>query len=406
MSWTDRLLDASFKGVVFDCVDASDDIDSALDKTSYPFQDGAGIKDLGTNARAIQIRAVFFGDDYEDRLQAFLDVATEGGKGELIHPVFGSLQAVVERRSVRHTALEPDQATVALTFVEDARDAAFFKATSPSLHAAAIVASGDDAVAAAGDLAIETIERIRLGNPLAPLEDLRLAMMTPLLGGLAKVNGVVASGLDVLDSPRSWVSDVGAVVDSILGLQSFADTAVFDWHSLNANLDVIRRKVASGSEPMSAGAVPTETQASNSTGVYLSVQAASTRGAAATTILGDQLQAPTMTPDEIEAIANETRTEIQAVIDDARATYPQDQAVAIIEPLRSMALAVQDAARAVIELRPPLIARRLDAPGNFRLIAHRWYGDHERATELARLNPTLASPNHLDRGDVLNGYAS
>jgi prophage DNA circulation protein len=406
MSWKDRLQDASFKGVYFDCIDTSDDVDSALDKSSYPYQDGASVLDLGTSARVIQVRAIFFGDDYEDRLQAFLDALTEGGTGELVHPVFGSIQAVAERRSVRHNANEPDQATVAVTFVEDSASASFFSAKIPSLQASAIVDAGDEAEAAAGELAVATVGRIRLGNPLAPLEDLRAAMMTPLLGGLAKVNGVVASGLDVLDSPRSWVSDIGAVVDSILGLQSFADTAVFDWHSLNGNLDVIRRKVDTGAKPMSAGAVPTETQAGNSVAVYLSVQAASSRGAAAATILGDQVQAPTMTPVEVEAIASEARTEIQAVIDDVWATYDQDDAETIVEPLRDMAQAVQDAARAVIETRPPLVARRLDAPGNLRLVAHRWYGDHERAVELARLNPALASPNHLDTGDVLNGYAA
>lgn len=74
--------------------------------------------------------------------------------------------------------------------------------------------------------------------------------------------------------------------------------------------------------------------------------------------------------------------------------------------MKDQALALQDAAKAVIEARPPLVQRTLSAPGNLRLQAHLLYGDHSRATELARLNPGLRVPNNLKQGDVINAFTS
>ncbi|MGV4146288.1 DNA circularization protein, partial [Citrobacter freundii] len=42
---------------------------------------------------------------------------------------------------------------------------------------------------------------------------------------------------------------------------------------------------------------------------------------------------------------------------------------------------------------------------NLHLLAHLWYEDYTRATELLRLNPTLRNPNNIKAGDVLNAYS-
>ena len=75
------------------------------------------------------------------------------------------------------------------------------------------------------------------------------------------------------------------------------------------------------------------------------------------------------------------------------------------EPDFTAVPAVQRAAAAIIEARPPLISRPVTLRGNLRLIAHSWYGDHARAVEVARLNPGLRKPNLLMSGEVLNAYA-
>ena len=72
MAWTDTLLDATFRGVTFDCVNASDAVQRALVEHDYPYVAGADVEDMGAHARHISLRAVFYGADYETRMQAFI----------------------------------------------------------------------------------------------------------------------------------------------------------------------------------------------------------------------------------------------------------------------------------------------------------------------------------------------
>lgn len=69
-----------------------------------------------------------------------------------------------------------------------------------------------------------------------------------------------------------------------------------------------------------------------------------------------------------------------------------------------MAYQVQEAARAVIELRPPVQLRAAPVTGPLRLVAHALYGDHSRATELLRLN-AWGRRLVVERGEKVRAYA-
>lgn len=406
MAWSETLLECSFRGVEFDVRSTADSADRALVEHAYPWVDGADVEDMGRGARAITIEAVFFGDDYEPRLQALLAALDEAGPGELQHPVFGSMPLVqVRRYRVGHQAEGIDQCSVSVDFVESTTSAPFFDRQLASQKADAVAAPGAEAVAAAGDLVADAVAAVRAANPLAALDALRQSMTGPLLDGLAKVSGIVASGLSVLDVPRAWVADIGAIVDGILGLPKFAESLLFDWSGLLGNLKVIDRKVSTGASPMSAGRTPTEAQAVDAVAVFLAVSSATATAEGAAVIFAAETRTPTLSPVEIEAVANVARTEIEAAIVAARAVYSVEPARAITEPLKDQALAVQEAARAIIEARPPLLVRAVPAAGNLRLIAHLFYRDHARAPELWRLNPRLRRPNAIQTGDTLNAYA-
>lgn len=64
--------------------------------------------------------AIFFGDDYESRLQTFLSVLDTAGSAELIHPVFGSMPNMQDTQyQVRYYDAEnPDACKVELSFIE------------------------------------------------------------------------------------------------------------------------------------------------------------------------------------------------------------------------------------------------------------------------------------------------
>lgn len=405
MSWKDSLLDCSFRGVVVDVIDIEDAIGKAVVTSIFPYQDGGVLEDQGNKPDQFSINAVFFGDDYKVRLTAFRDALKKRGPGELIHPIWGSIpHALPGDAKIRHSAPEPDSAMVQVVFTQSTTEQPFYDGRTASQKADAISQHGDKAVAASGASVVDAVDSVRKSNPLSTLTALRKSMTGPVLQGISNVQGLVTSGLDVLNSPRAWVSDIGSIADGVLGLANVSDLLGFGWSSLTSSLSMFDKPV-SGGAPVTASAPPTEMQAVDVVNTHLVVTGATTKADAAAQLFAAEAQAPTMSPPEIESVANDARVSLNTAIVTVRSVYPVEKSREITEPLKDQALAVQEAAKAVIEARPPLMEKPVEAPGNFRLLAHRWYGDHNRATELARLNPALRMPNALQTGDTLNAYA-
>lgn len=405
MAWADSLLDCTFRGVAIEVLNTSDSTERALAIHTFPWVDGADVEDMGRQPRAVSLTAIFYGDDYEARLQAAVAAFDQAGAGELIHPVFGAMNVHLRRYGIEHDADGVDQARVSLEFVE-AREQpqAFFSRALPVQQAQAV--SGHSAVvrgAAAGAVA-DVIARLRESAPLKAFNDLRETMLAPLQEGLAVVQDVVLSGADVLAEPRAWANDLASLVDGLVDSRDFTDGVMTDWRTISTAFGRFDALFGEGGESVDQSVTPTQAQASEATKVTTQVTVATGQAENAAALLGAEAAEPTLSPVEIEAVANEARAAIEAAIEVVRALYPLETARTIIEPLRDQALAVQEAARAVIEARPPLVLRTLDAPGNLRLIAHRLYGDHTRATELWRLN-SIRTPNTLDTGDRINAYA-
>src|SRR6185437_8547538 len=109
MSWEQNLQDASFRGVRFDVVRTRDGRQRAISRHEPPYVDGADLEDMGARERTFELSAVFWGDDYDTRLQAFIAVLDQAGIGELIHPVYGSIpKAQLDSYSISHDAENVD----------------------------------------------------------------------------------------------------------------------------------------------------------------------------------------------------------------------------------------------------------------------------------------------------------
>lgn len=125
-----------------------------------------------------------------------------------------------------------------------------------------------------------------------------------------------------------------------------------------------------------------------------------------------------LSPDDIEHIAGDTRTSLQTAITQIRDAFASDTQnvsstatpsgitwLPVVDSLKTLAVIVQEQATAVMMQRPPLTTRVVSAETNLHLLAHLWYGDYTRATELLRLNPSLRNPNAIKTGDILNAYS-
>lgn len=412
MAWENSLLETSYRGVFFDILKTDDSAERAIAEHAYPYRDGADVEDLGRNARRIAIEAIFCGDDYEEALQAFIQALEVPGAGVLRHPVFADLTVQPVRFTVRHEADNVDACAVSVEFVESTPGNPFFDRTLPVQDAEAVGRQGEVARGALATGLADLIGKLRAANPLAVFNDLRAALTLPLLAVVSEVQGVVLSGLDLLAAPRAFCNDLSSLVDGVLNLKDFATTSLLaDFNAVKGVLglfDVLgfgARPKTQPPAPIFLAEVPTEAQVIAAVEAQISAQQAIGEATAVGLVLASEATTPTLSPPEIENIANTARDALETAIVAVRATFPLEAARPQVEALKDQAKALLDAARAVIEARPPLLERAAPVTGNLRLQAHAWYGDHTRAPELCRLNPTLRLPNFVAQGETLNAFA-
>ncbi len=452
MAWRDSLLPASFRGVPFDVIAARDDVERALVQHEYPYRDGAEIEDMGRRPRKVTFRAVFWGEDYEEAVADLIEALDKPGKGELIHPVFGSLTMACPSYRVDHHEDHPDYAEMELVFMEASPDIPFF--TRPATATAqALGLAGDQQ----GALSLATLASWAAYAAWAVSLPARLSAyvrgqvvgairaVTVTARELASLPRVVVA--DFLAVPQALASEARAVATAVTDLASLPADAFGRFASLAAMSDKLPRlaMTAAGQAtayrldpalyaggvvcgPLSGAAAPRPGVTLPATGTaaaapeadlatpigqaramaaaVCNLERAVAMGGAAGVALAAEAAGPTLTPAEVETIVGATRQRYQDCMDEHRLVLPTHQAYPVIEQLRTAALAIQELGATVIHLHPPLVTHTAPSLCNLRLFAHWLYGDHTRAAELARLNPGLRNPNFIAQGQVLYGFAS
>ena len=96
----------------------------------YPYRSGAEVEDLGRRPRGVSVKAIFWQRNYIAEATALVKAFEENGKGELVHPLFGTQQVCVRSWSIEHEAEKRDYAAVDFEFVEASLDNPFFDAKS------------------------------------------------------------------------------------------------------------------------------------------------------------------------------------------------------------------------------------------------------------------------------------
>lgn len=439
MAWLETLLDASFKGVAFECEQVTDDAQRDVQNHAYPYVNGEDTEDLGRTAIGTEIAAVFWGDDYESRLQKFLEVLDQPGPGELIHPIFGSIPlAQVAAWRVRHHAENPDACIVDFHIIHSTPSSPFFVRQLPEQKAAASRQFKDDGIASGVEAFAKRLKALTSLKGITDRLNSIRSTAGRVLSAIRSVTNGTSSLMDIIEFPRAFTSDLAGGLRGLVDLRSFGESSrMFDWKGLKGVFDdVVRLPVSAAKgetptsfrpgqsgqtgqpgqpgEPGQPGqgfpqdvqkpiAILSEDQKPIEAVVKVMVAAELVEVAA--DILTEEVKSPTLSPVDIERIVADVREVVQDAIEANRELYPLEESRPITEPLKDAALAIQEAAVVVIEARPPLKRRTITAPTNLHLLAFEWYGDYRRAGELGRLNPTLRNPNDLNTGEILNGYA-
>ncbi|MCW3482111.1 hypothetical protein OL229_21555 [Neisseriaceae bacterium JH1-16] len=244
-----------------------------------------------------------------------------------------------------------------------------------------------------------------------------MALRQVLVGTLNSLRrllpGSLIGALDPLVAPRGFAGDIVALLQNVAAQPRFAEVGrQSDWRTLVSTLgtlsslaDQVASGAVGGDAQSTAQPIPAQADDVARLGALLKLVTATTLADTAAALLTEEAKAPSRSPQDIEVITDDVRAALQGALQAYRDRYPVEAARPVTEALKDVALGLQNAAIALIDARPPLITRRVEAASNLRLLAYRWYGDAERAAELARLNPQLANPNTLQAGDLLNAYA-
>ncbi|BAV74106.1 DNA circulation family protein [Pseudomonas chlororaphis subsp. aurantiaca] len=455
MSWAETLLDASFRGVPLQVEGESLQWQRALSEHGTPFKDGDRVKDLGRGARRIPMQIVVFGDNYEIELQNILRALNTPGTGELIHPIYGSMNVVSNTGEVKHHAERPDYAEISVTFVEDTPDAPFFERQFEFVDIG-ILGLEDEYTWQDGifdlfgriDSLVSEIQSWIGGGWVGLIEKalglpgigLRLQQLRSQILGVVSGVGSMAKRPSVAFDPLvDLMRTPSEIRSAIQGSTPSSSTAFLAKSGVpaefpgNASLTADAARAGSGfligarqgvaptvsllvdGVPGDVGSglvllpdgMPDDPVAANSFALVVLVvtELALAHAQAAATIIEDEASDPTLSPFELESLVNLVRSLVQSSILLQRHLYDVETARPVIEALRNVAALIQARARQVILQSPPMLDRVVETPASLRLLAHRWYGDHARAAELIRLNPGLKTPHNIEAGEVLRAYA-
>jgi prophage DNA circulation protein len=440
MSWSETLLDASFRGVPLQVVKENLQAQRALAEHGTPFKDGDKVRDLGRGARRFPMQVIVFGVNYEIELQNILLALDTMGPGELIHPIYGSVSVVTHTWDVEHSADNPDSAQISLLFLEDTPDLPFFVRQFEFVDIGVLESEDEytwqdgifDLLGRIDSLVSEIqswigggwvgliekalglpgiflrVQQLRsqilgvvsgvasmLKNPQAAYDPLVDLFRTPTQIRSAIQGSTPSSSTDLLSR-----SGVPASMPGSASLPTDAARAG------NAFLISARQGVAPNADLLPDG-MPTDPVAANGFALVVLVitELAVAHAQAVAVVIENEGKQPTLSPLELEGLVNLVRSLVQGAILLQRRLYDVETSRPIIEALRNTAALIQAGGRQVILQSPPMIERVVETPASLRLLAHRWYGDHARALELIRLNPDLKTPHNIPAGEVLRAYA-
>lgn len=417
MAWAETLQDASFRGVPFEVESVSRMGARSLAAHEYPYAAGADLEDMNIGPRQVQLRAVFYGDDYEARAARLISALEAPGPAYLVHPVHGAMLVMAERWADDLQA-DFEGTTVSMSFVERGTFTPLFEGGSASAKTDAVSVAASTARAAADDALVSRVAAVpatswqRITALKAVFGQARQSLQA-LLSVTSNAKALL-SDLDPVLYPRAYAADLLAVVDQALQGLPFGGRNMLYSGSAEAvvgsglqDFETVRRTLAPASIELVPGvpvpdAVMTVDQAVAE--AHARVHAATAIAECAAIVLAGELESTLLDRADIDSVTSQARAALQVAIDAARSTFDDEGRALVSQGLRDLAWRVQDAARAVVNQRPPLVSRPAPVGGPVRLVAHAIHGDADRAIEIARLN-RLGRRVLVDAGEALNVYA-
>lgn len=223
MSWRDRLLPASFRGVGFWVDQAKTPVGKKGQLHEYPQRDLPFFENLGQQAKIHDLTAFIVGPDCLEQRDKLLK-ALEQGTGELVHPWLGRLQVKVGECDMTHTRQDGGLVTFALKFYPD--EPLPFPTATVSTQQVLLVSADHflgSAVARFEDAMI-LIKAARIGiadlrNSIKDIYGVIQQQLQPLIDQYKQISDLVKA---VKELPKEVVAEFKGLVGDIKELKDFA----------------------------------------------------------------------------------------------------------------------------------------------------------------------------------------
>lgn len=406
MAWQETLQDASFRGVPFDVLSTTDNNKQAVITHSIPYVNGGSLEPTGYDPRSFSVSAIIWGEDYENRLTQLELALNQISLGQLIHPTRGVLTVAVQDYSVKHLEEEVETARIDILFIEEGFITELFSLATPQEPTEALA----EAAILLFDVATEKLaQELAVVSESAIFSDKQRAlrldeMLLKSLQDLRKqVQSTVSNLEKAINAPYEFASNIANLCDGLIDLRAFdVDIIAAKWHNLRGQFKNILRL------PNDGKSLNAKQQRDNRVfNQYMDSLVLRSNTLAASQLFTNDIESPTLTPLEVESISNTLRADGQQLINTIRQSNSplSQQDLAVIEAIKKVAYQAQRTGLALLARKPPLIERKVENAISLHLLAHFWYADHTRASELLRLNPKITHPNFIEAGEVLNGYS-
>jgi prophage DNA circulation protein len=379
MSLLENLAPASYKGVPFLVISASTSGGRKDVKHIYPNSDRQVIEDLGKSQRVFNVEAIITGEAYIQARDRLLEVLEEGGKGTLIHPLYGQYENIVART---YTLLED------LTELGSAKFSIVFEVTgelgipTQAISTANKVSSSNDAFLTALKSDIETnftVTSSFTGNFTAAIDKLNEVVdafnsKTTMLQ--AEADEINAFSKEVSDFSTNITSLIRAPANLATSLVSLFNTVSGLYPTAEATVDVLQGFFSFGDDDITIDettAIKAE-RAKNNGVINQAVQSCALSYAYLSTA-----QIDFETDVDVVASANVLEVQYQQVI---TANNLEEETKAALTDLRSVMQVFFDEQK----LNSSQVLSVDTNLTSARLLAFQYYADSSKGEQLIELN--------------------
>lgn len=399
MGWETDLQQASFRGVLFDCVSINDTSTKSIAVQQAPYSNDAVVEDMGKDPLRISLRIFLSGEDYLTFLNALNTAFSMTGEGELIHPIYGIKNVYTLNSQVVHSSETVNGCDIDVDFLVAKSDKKpFFVPQKIESEISYTQVIRNPANAFQSEL-----EKLKNSDTNKYFD-----YVIKLKNGLKKayqILGSVRSSVDNILSPSQWAIEL---VDDVVRLATFEVndiSAISKWRSMVERVNRVSNLFNDSLE---------DSQAFKQ--LWRSVSVAASTAAAKSIIDQAKLeslnnQQASITPIDLAIVRQQVRTSIQLTIKSEREISQTQAYEANIDPslqvleYKNLAAQVHESIQALIETRPPINNTFVYLHCTSHLLAHQLYGDMNRAEEIKRLNPTIQNFGLLQSGTELTAYA-